>query len=496
MKRSTGKRLKTRIRQNSRRAFFKKAGIGLASISLQGFSASFPEAGSGTPETAGPEIYFTTGFKTTEVTSRSALLWTRLCAWEKPNPVMHERREAIFRHPLNFDESAPVAQMDGAVKGAGGLVRVTLTGGGETVTSDWHPALEEHDFTVQIPFDNLTPGSSYQLKWEAKATAAGEVSAISGSFQTIPETGSETPVRLVTSTCQYFWSYDDKERGFKTYDSMNRLKPDFFIHTGDYVYYDKPGPLATTIEKARHQWHAMDSWPALADFYKNTPVYLLKDDHDLLRDDAYPSSPDYGELTFTDGLKIWRENAPLRDKPYRTFRWGRHLQVWLMEGREYRSPNTMADSPQKTIWGDAQKAWLEQTVRASDATFKILFSPTPIVGPDRDRKTDNHANKSFQSEGDWLRNYLSRVKNMFVVNGDRHWQYVSEDKKTGLMEFGSGPVSDEHAQGWNQEDRREEHRFLRVKGGFMEINVTGEAILFTHRDVDGNPVHEEKHLAV
>lgn len=92
--------------------------------------------------------------------------------------------------------------------------------------------------------------------------------------------------------------------------------------------------------------------------------------------------------------------------------------------------------------------------------------------------------------------YLSAQKGMYVVNGDRHWQYVSVDGETGLMEFGSGPVSDAHTQGWDQEDLRAEHRFLRVNGGFMGINFFREGdkpvIIFTHYDTKGNSVHEER----
>jgi len=135
-------------------------------------------------------------------------------------------------------------------------------------------------------------------------------------------------------------------------------------------------------------------------------------------------------------------------------------------------------------------------VEASDATFKLLFTATPVVGPDRASKKDNHANAVFQTEGHWLRTYLSRQKGMYVVNGDRHWQYVSKDLETGLIEFGSGPVSDYHAQGWDPDDVRPEHRFLRLKGGFLNIRVDRENgipfIVFNHRDVNGVVVHEEK----
>lgn len=489
------------MKKKSRRSFFKKAGLSLASVSFS--SLLQPVLGShfGIKNIKKePEIFFTNGFKIAEVGSKSALLWTRLCAQQSPNPVLHSRKDSVFRHPIDFDEDMPVDQMDGAVLGLEGLARATLINVEKSIKSDWFPALAKNDFTVEIPFDELESETNYQLIWEAKLPHSEKIFESRGSFHTAPEPESWKPIQVVTSTCQYFWSFDNDKRGFDTYDSMSRFNPDFFVHTGDYIYYDKPGPLANTIEKARHKWHAMNSWPSLIDFFKHTPIYMLKDDHDLLTDDAYPSSKAYGELTFEKGIKIWNENAPIRDKPYRTFCWGKDLQIWLVEGREFRSPNNLEDGPNKTIWGSRQKEWFQETVNASNTTFKILFSPTPVVGPDREKKIDNHSNHSFQNEGDWLREYLSAQKNMYVVNGDRHWQYVSVDEKTGLVEFGSGPVSDSHAQGWEQDDLREAHRFLRVKGGFMGITVDrvdGKPIIsFTHYDTKGIKVHEERFLGI
>jgi alkaline phosphatase D len=483
---------------NSRRRFFQKAGAGFATLTLGTFSIQkYTFRPASTP-------YFTNGFKIAEVGSGSVMIWTRLCGQADPNPVRHERVETVFRHPIDFDENMPVDQMDGSVKGSGGFVRATLktsTKRSKTIwKSAWFPALKKNDFTVQIPFDKLSQETSYELTLEAKASERSEIVITKGTFRTAPAPQTVVPVQLTTSTCQYFWSFDDAQRGFRTYDSMGRLKPDFFIHTGDYIYYDKPGPLAKNAEKARHKWHAMNGWPALRDFFQKTPIYMLKDDHDLLSDDVNPDTPAYGELTVAEGLKIWRENVPLHDKPYRTLRWGKDLQIWLVEGREYRSANKKPDGNDKTIWGREQKQWFQRSVKDSDATFKLLLSPTPVVGPDRDKKTDNHANAAFATEGHWLRRFISQQKNMYTVNGDRHWQYVSVDPETGVTEFGSGPVSDYHAQGWPEDDLRPEHKFLRVKGGFLGIKVARPngkpEITFTHYDVDGKPVHEEKRLAL
>jgi alkaline phosphatase D len=132
---------------------------------------------------------------------------------------------------------------------------------------------------------------------------------------------------------------------------------------------------------------------------------------------------------------------------------------------------------------------------ASDATFRILISPTPIVGPDRSAKNDNHANQGFTHKGGELRSFLATQPDTFVICGDRHWQYVSKDAATGLTEFSCGPGSDAHAGGFSMDQRTAEHRFLRVKGGFLSVDVSRSdnqpRITFRHHDVRGGVVHEE-----
>lgn len=475
-----------------RRDFFKKIGLGFLAIPF-GKDSEYPRSFG---KQAVKNVYFTTGFKISEVTDRSVTLWTRLCTQEKPNPVVHERREKVFRHPVDFDEDQPVAGMDGGVLAGSGEVRFRVYNTEEEQSSDWMEVKEVNDFTAKVTFSNLTPGTQYYVDITGRPDPAGRSVVERGSFRTAPEPDAVVPVLMTTSTCQYFWSFDDGKRGFRTYDSMRALHPDFFIQTGDYIYYDKPGPLAKNVEQARHKWHAMDAWHSLRDMYREVPMYMMKDDHDLLKDDVFPGMEPYGDLTYEQGLRVWYENAPVSGKPFRSVRWGKDLELWLMEGREYRSPNREEDGEEKSIWGERQKEWFRSTIEASDATFKLLISATPIVGPDRDTKKDNHANSVFATEGKWLRKYLSGQKNLFVVNGDRHWQYVSRDLETGLMEFGSGPVSDYHAQGWNADDVRPEHRFLRLKGGFLSISVHREkrqpVITFRHRDVNGVVVHEEQ----
>jgi alkaline phosphatase D len=198
-----------------------------------------------------------------------------------------------------------------------------------------------------------------------------------------------------------------------------------------------------------------------------------------------------GGLTFEEGQRIFRQQVPMGETIYRTFRWGKFLQVWLTDGRDFRSPNRMKDGPDKTIWGAAQKAWLFRTLAASDAAWKVILTPTPIVGPDRAGKGDNHANAAFLTEGDEVRAWLRKhaPNNAFTVCGDRHWQYHSVHPTTGLHEFSVGAASDRHAGGTPGENK-EYHKFHRVKGGFLTVTAKAKSILFRHHDVHGKAVYE------
>lgn len=161
--------------------------------------------------------------------------------------------------------------------------------------------------------------------------------------------------------------------------------------------------------------------------------------------------------------------------------------------QDYRGPNMMSDGPVKTIWGKEQFEWFKRTVKASNATFKLLISPTPIIGPDRSAKKDNHSNKGFYYEGEQIRKLIANQSNMYVICGDRHWQYVSKDRKYGIVEFSIGSNSNSHAGGWKQDDIRPEHLYLNVAGGAMTVSIDpakGGSISVKHYSVDGVQLNE------
>lgn len=442
-----------------------------------------------------------TGFKVGEVRQESAIVWTRVTRDA-------ERNKDGFRDPEKreprVDEYTPspvkVEDREGEAVGAEGQVRVTYATSEDLAgakTTDWATVAAEDDFTHPFKLTGLEPATRYYLKIEARDGPDAPVTAVErGSFGT--PAGKETwqDVRFGVITGQAYWDLDDPA-GFHMYPAMQKLKLDFLVPTGDTVYMDSESPRARTVELARYHWHRMYSLPRHIEFHRHTPGYWEVDDHDIWVNDCWPTmrAPWMNPLTFEEGAKIFREQAPMGALTYRTVRWGQGLQVWMVEGRLYRSPNNLRDGPEKTIWGKEQMEWLKRTILASDADFRVLISPTPIVGPDRGNKADNHANDAFTFEGDAFRGWTKEagLANFYTCCGDRHWQYMSIDPKSGLREFSCGPASDIHAGGSPGRDE-ELQPFHRVKGGFLTVEVSREdgkpTIHFRHRDVHGEVTND------
>ncbi|MFT5303479.1 MAG: alkaline phosphatase D [Mariniblastus sp.] len=438
-----------------------------------------------------------------EVTQHQAIVWTRLTArpdlnWngiEWPGDTKPSGKSLVA-------EGKTIDDMAGAIPGTAGSVKLVYwpsksSGKKET---EWFDVDPNADFIHQFKLAGLLPGEKYSLEVLSRSLKGTAGPTVEGHFRTAPAADVAQSVSFTVVTGQDFPRRDDKLKGHKIYPLMGKLDPDFFVHTGDIEYFDKPNPIATNVPMARFKFNRLFGLPNQREFQQATASYFIKDDHDTLKNDCWPGQT-YGDLTWDQGLALFKEQFPVGDVPYRTVRWGQDLQIWMVEGRDFRSSNKAPDGPEKTIWGAEQKKWFFETVAASDATFKILISPTPLVGPDRGGKGDNHANKKFEFEGKQLREFIGKQKNMFSCCGDRHWQYVSVDPVSGMREFSCGPTSDKHAGGWSNDKRSPMHQYLNVVGGFLSVTiekVDGDrpaVAVFRHYSTDGKVLNEDRQVA-
>jgi len=438
----------------------------------------------GLVRSASAELFTAQGCFSGEVTATSVLLQTRLTAIAGPL--------------LDASEDIP---------GASGLVCFEYSQDEKLTASmrtPWIQANQSRDYIARATLPDLQPATTYFFRPVFGQSQDDVKLGQTCRFKTLPGLASDADVKFCVGSCMNYNKFmygalgkasgpvtateEDKRLGYPAFASMSLLEPDFFVGTGDIVYYDHVlnGP-AQTIPELRQCWHEQFRFPRLIEFFSKTPAYWSKDDHDFRFDDA-DWSKEKLPLPQT-GIELFREQLPIRQADdrqsptYRTHRINQHLQIWLTEGRDHRSPNRMDDGPGKSLWGKEQREWMQTTLKASDATWKILISPTPMVGPDDARKTDNHTNLGgFRHEAneffDWIQ--TNGINGFMTFCGDRHWQYHSIHP-TGVEEFACGALNDENSRrgvkpgaknGTDPEALiKQPYTYDELTGGFLHVRI-------------------------
>ncbi len=419
--------------------------------------------------------------------------------------------------------------IDGDVAGVKGWGQFEVAENGDfsgSFKTAWVEAASENDFIIKEKVTGLEAGREYYYRLiygaDKRDVKAGEACR----FKTLGGAGSAEDVDFVVTACMSYARFHvggglvpaytgaDKGLGYPALETILKLRPDFFVGTGDTVYYDHPEATpARTQGELRRKWHEQFVQPRCRGLFGQVATYWEKDDHDWRYDDADNTlgrepSPELGSRMFLEQLPVIGPG----DKgavTYRTHRVSSDLQIWLVEGRDYRSPNKMADGPGKSIWGDEQKDWLKRTLLESDATFKLLISPTPMVGPDDMSKRDNHTNpQGFRYEGErffeWLAENGFLDKGFYIVCGDRHWQYHSVHP-TGFEEFSCGTLVTGNSRMGRKPGERgstdpagqvmQPWIYSEASGGFLRIRVSGgkegkPAITFSFYNRDGEMPYE------
>ena len=382
-------------------------------------------------------------------------------------------------------------------------------------------AKAESDFIIRAAIEGLREGTRYFYRLVFENGNKGPTR----TFQTRSPRGHH--VSFCMGNCMNYYPFitgqpngdgpvtatpEDKRLGYPSFVAMQKLNPDFFIGAGDIVYYDFPKDSpAQTVPQLRKKWHEQFRFPRLISFFGRCGTYWMKDDHDFRFDDAdlggnqLPSS--------TTGKDLFREQMPIhaagdtKSPNYRTHQVSRDLQIWFLEGRDYRSDNRSPADSKKSIWGEAQRKWLEATLQSSPAKWKIIVSPTPLVGPDRASKSDNHTNlNGFRDEADSFFQWLTdkKIQNVLILCGDRHWQYHSIHP-SGVEELCCGALNDENAirgiapgdptSTDPQSTIRQPYLYPNPTGGFLHVDLSQNSkgtspLTFSFYDDGGKLLHQ------
>ncbi len=318
------------------------------------------------------------------------------------------------------------------------------------------------DFTGTVIFTSLQPGTRYYYRMRPQG--AELAASVVGSFTTAP-----APAQPRDLT--FLWGGDLGGQGFcrqpeyTIFTPMKALAADFFIFGGDTLYADSrcfsppnaPGAdfKATTPQEfwAKYRYQREDR--PLRELLSITPVYAIWDDHEVKNDFAGPTEP----LTPL-GLKAFLDYFPIRrvlEEPqrlYRSFRWGQRLEVFLLDTRQYRSPNLQADGIDKTMLGSTQLRWLLDRVTTSTATWQVIVSGVPLSAHTGSILTGNDGwgkglvSSGFDTELGKIVAALrdSHQHNVIWLSTDIHVARIlsydpNRDGMADFYEFISGPLS-------------------------------------------------------
>ena len=395
---------------------------------------------------------FQYGVAAGEITPTSAVLWTRSSGAGAVN--LEVSRSRFFQPQL------------------------PLTGAAARMGNDW---------AVSIRVENLRPATRYYYRF----SRIRSVSRV-GTFETAPMSISAPNVRFAISGDADATAGADGKPGFNRFEVYGRMaaeRNDFNINLGDTIYSDSEiggSPVARTVAEKWGKYKLGLALPALQELRASAGLYSHWDDHEFINDF---SRAEHGGAIYAAGVKAFTDYAPVA-KPsanglYRTFRWGKNLELFFLDERSFRSakaaqvcggdlaptaPQAVRDAfstlapglknpvapaclaaindPSRTMLGARQYAAFTKAIKASTATWKVIVNEVPIqqfYALPYDRW------EGYAAERERLLRFLqANVRNVVFLTTDTHANLVNEvryktlggaPEGTGIWEVVTGPVA-------------------------------------------------------
>jgi phosphodiesterase/alkaline phosphatase D-like protein len=363
------------------------------------------------------------------------------------------------------------------------------------------------DNTVTVRVTHLRPGHVYIYRFRR-----GNDPSLTGRFVTAPKPSARKTIRFAYSgdadaqpaagQTQPFYN------NFEVYARMAKEKNDFNVNLGDTIYSDSTVgadvsggefhshvPPALTVPQKWQKYRMNLSLANLQKVRAATGMYNQWDDHEFIDDFARSVN---GETLYQSGVQAFGDYMPssytAKDGLYRSFRWGRNLEVFLPDEISFRSakagaagdcdnpdtgnpdvaptlPQSYRDvfgaiypplkrpvapaclakinDPNRTMLGTAQLARFQNDLKRSKAKWKIVLNEDPIS---QTYLFPLDQWEGYAAERLKLLNFIKgNVKNVVFLTTDAHWTYFSDVRfktlesggpvESGIKELVTGPVA-------------------------------------------------------
>ena len=438
-------------------------------------------------------LFITHGIASGDVTDHSAVIWSRA----------NKQAQMHIQYATNSNFSSSSKSL--------------------TITTNVN---ETTDFTGHVNIDGLRPNTLYYYRvWftgqgqnsKNNDSSKGSIfsdtysSSLTGTFRTSPENSTNKTIRFVIGGDLGGHRYCRRvDLGYPIFSIMKALSPDFFIFNGDQIYGDDVCPAHQGPEDVVGWYNIQGNFPSITDenvnwanlsqlqdiynkhweynrvdphlqsLLQNTSLYSQADDHEVVNDYggnwSYLSNETKDRIGFPNlvkaGLQAFFNFSPLNQnnnnreeeakRIYRSFNWGKNLDLFLLDAHSYRSRSELDDTSEnnKTLLGKVQLQWLKEKLLNSTTTWKVISTDVPFTIPSCFTKqlgcdswaTNSSAfKKTFVRERNDLLKFLddNNIKNVVFITTDVHFPaniIVDEDPNNDgdriiLYEIVSGPFA-------------------------------------------------------
>ncbi|MHC4666466.1 MAG: alkaline phosphatase D family protein [Planctomycetota bacterium] len=299
------------------------------------------------------------------------------------------------------------------------------------------------DYTGVVEVRGLQPGTVYyyDVMLNGKSVLEPELP----SFRTYKNTASKADFQIVFGGGAKYCPPNER-----MWDTIGSHKPQALLLLGDNVYIDLPQQFG---EFHKYTYYRRQSQPEFRRLVCSVPVFAIWDDHDCAIGDcwmgAYRDKPNW-KMSMLEGFRMNWNNPGYGTEQWRGcwFKFSiADVDFFMLDGRFYRS-NPYGESP--SMLGPAQKAWLLEQVKKSNATFKVLASPVPwdfyTKGTSRD--TWN----GFRDEREEIFAFLeeNKIDGVVLISADRHRSDARKIERLNgysFYEFESSRLTNQHKHG-------------------------------------------------
>jgi alkaline phosphatase D len=306
----------------------------------------------------------------------------------------------------------------------------------------------DRDFAATFVLSGLEPGTryAYEIVVDGKAVPTKEPRRF--STQPLWQWRTQAPdFTAMIGSCLYV-NDTPYDRPGTPYGSEHEIllamaaqKPDLMIWLGDNTYtrevdYDTPAGL-------RYRYRHDRALPELQPLLAAAPHYATWDDHDFGPNDSDGSFA-LKEAALGVFTRYWP--APSYGMPgtpgvFQKFAWS-DVDFFLLDDRYHRKPNAWPAGPDRRMLGLPQMRWLQESLVASRATFKVVVLGNQVVNPLPGAEALTRFPVEYNELVDFLR--TAKVEGVLFLSGDVHHTELMKVQPEGLYplyDFTSSPLT-------------------------------------------------------